>query len=432
MCRLRPLIWHRFFADHLWIYPCYTLYIQSFGLNESQIGSLMMVWALASMLTGLGCRRLISLFPARSLLLGVQLAKLFGLALWLISPGWLSFATGFACWGMEYTLSSILARSLARQEFGEEPTEFSRFLGRLAFASSLGMASAALCCSLLNPSYTTLLAISLGSLLLGGLALLRLKTAHQDIPEMESKESEIWIPQAIEFSVAPATVVAALIAAIMAALSEFLPLCMIEMDLPGSWVGFAVALLTFAEGLAALVMNRLDAMDPLSTSVLLIGTGLLLLAASLSPEAWFLIFPAFGLAQYVVLNLDFHAQYAAGSDVARVAGIRETIYEAGLLSAFALAGLMLEHFSAQFLILSASLGLLGLVLILVSGMVLNFKPLLWLEDSPLEKIPQDLIAQPALRIVYSWVLPRQRRALVASLPACTMKRHGMWIKSRPD
>ena len=433
MCRLRPLIWHRFFSDHLWIYPCYTLYIQSFSLNETQIGSLMMIWAMASMLTGLGSRRLLPLFSVRSLLLGVQSAKLLGLGLWLISPGWMSFAIGFACWGLEHTLSSILARSLARQEFGEDPAGFSSFLGRLSLASSLGMASAALCCSLLNPSYIILLLISLISIFLGGIALMRLEISSGKLEATESGDMEESATGEVEFSPAPATVVAALIAAIMAALSEFLPLCMVEMELPGSWVGFAVALLTFLEGLAALIMNRLNAMDPLSTSALLAGTGLLLFMASLSPDFWILIFPTFGLAQYVVLNLDFHAQYAAGSDVAKVAGMRETVYEAGLLAAFALAGLVLEHLSAQFLTLGASFGLLGLVVILVSGMVLNLKPMLWVSgDSSHEKILQDFIVQPGTRIVCSWVLPRQRRTLAACLPECTMKRHGMWVKSRPD
>ena len=88
------------------LYPLYALLFADSGLSTAQITSLLVIWSAVPLLLEVPSGALADLLPRRALLVVAAAIRAVGFALWVLAPGYLSFAAGFVCWGIGSSLES--------------------------------------------------------------------------------------------------------------------------------------------------------------------------------------------------------------------------------------------------------------------------------------------------------------------------------------
>lgn len=88
------------------LYPVYALLFADTGLSTAQITSLLIIWSLVPVLLEVPSGALADLVPRRALLTGAAVVRGVGFGLWVLTPGYASFAAGFVLWGSSSALES--------------------------------------------------------------------------------------------------------------------------------------------------------------------------------------------------------------------------------------------------------------------------------------------------------------------------------------
>ena len=88
------------------LYPVYALLFADSGLSTAQITSLLIIWSVVPVALEVPSGALADLIPRRSLLTCAALIRGAGFGLWVLAPGYASFAVGFVLWGSSSALES--------------------------------------------------------------------------------------------------------------------------------------------------------------------------------------------------------------------------------------------------------------------------------------------------------------------------------------
>ena len=88
------------------LYPVYALLFADSGLSTAQITSLLIIWSVVPVVLEVPSGALADLIPRRALLTCAALIRGAGFGLWVLAPGYASFAVGFVLWGSSGALES--------------------------------------------------------------------------------------------------------------------------------------------------------------------------------------------------------------------------------------------------------------------------------------------------------------------------------------
>lgn len=111
-----PLYSHVAAKEFVLLYPVYALLFAEHGLSVSQIGSLLALWSGIGLVSGVPAGALADVIPRRYVLAVAPLLTAAAFSLWLLTPGYASFATGFALWGVSGSLTSGAMEALIHDE----------------------------------------------------------------------------------------------------------------------------------------------------------------------------------------------------------------------------------------------------------------------------------------------------------------------------
>ena len=139
-----PLYAHVAAKEFVLLYPVYTLLFDEHGLSVAQIGSLFALWSGVGLVSGVPAGALADAVSRKYQLAAAPLLTGAGFSLWLLVPGYLSFATGFVLWGISGSLTSGALEALVHDELARRDavTRYARVMG-VTRAIEVGAAGAA-------------------------------------------------------------------------------------------------------------------------------------------------------------------------------------------------------------------------------------------------------------------------------------------------
>lgn len=88
------------------LYAVYALLFSDAGLGTSQISLLFLVWSATAVLLEVPSGALADRFTPRATLVAAGFVRALGYALWIVTPTFAGFATGFVLWGVAGSLES--------------------------------------------------------------------------------------------------------------------------------------------------------------------------------------------------------------------------------------------------------------------------------------------------------------------------------------
>jgi len=171
---LAKIYFFKFFDDFVLIYPFYTLMFAEHSTTPVQIGILLSIWSIVTLVLEVPSGVAADKYSRRHILFFAQIIRATGYLVWILSPTFWGFLTGFVLWGIKSALTSgtyqALLYDLLKNQ-GKE-LEYAKIMGRakalsyLAIFSSSGGAALAI-----HFGYTFVLILSIISVLLSGLAI---------------------------------------------------------------------------------------------------------------------------------------------------------------------------------------------------------------------------------------------------------------------
>ncbi|PDP88062.1 MFS transporter [Glycomyces fuscus] len=112
----RPLYAYAALGEFVLLYPLYALLFDETGLSVAQISSLFVIWSLSSVLVSVPAGAWADVVPRRHLLAAAPLLAACAFTLWLLWPGYWTFALGFVLWGAGGALASGAREALVYTE----------------------------------------------------------------------------------------------------------------------------------------------------------------------------------------------------------------------------------------------------------------------------------------------------------------------------
>lgn len=110
-------------ADTIPLYALYALLFADSGLSQGQISILFIIWSAVGFAAEIPTGALADRFSRRSSVIASTLLTATGFLLWIVSPGFTSFAVGFVIWGLGGALASGAFEALVYEGLAEVGAE---------------------------------------------------------------------------------------------------------------------------------------------------------------------------------------------------------------------------------------------------------------------------------------------------------------------
>ncbi|MQY16144.1 hypothetical protein SRB5_63370 [Streptomyces sp. RB5] len=132
---------YSFLDDFVLLYPVYALLFDDAGLSVGQISSLFVLWSVTGLLLEVPAGAWADRVSRRLPLCVGPLLTAVGFALWVLVPGFWTFAAGFVLWGAKGALASGSLEALVHDELAREgrADAYARVMGRAESAGLLGV-----------------------------------------------------------------------------------------------------------------------------------------------------------------------------------------------------------------------------------------------------------------------------------------------------
>ncbi|WP_117198407.1 MFS transporter [Nocardiopsis sp. TNDT3] len=329
----RPLYAYAALGEFVLLYPLYALLFDETGLTVAQISSLFVIWSLSSVLASVPAGAWADVVPRRYLLAAAPLLAACAFVLWLLWPGYWTFALGFVLWGAGGALSSgsleaLVYTELARRDAADR---YARVMGvtRALDVAAVGAATLLAIPVMAHGGYAAVGAASVAACVLCALAALALPEhrAAEGGPDSadgaagagEAEEGPSGYLDALRGGLAEARssrrvrgaiVLVVAVTAFWEALDEYVPLLVAESGVPAATVPVAVLVVwafVLLGGLLAGPASRL----PVRALAVLVGLAAPAIAAGAlldGPVGWVLIGVGFGLCQTAGVVADARLQ----------------------------------------------------------------------------------------------------------------------------
>lgn len=284
---LAKIYFFKFFDDFVLIYPFYTLMFAEHSTTPVQIGILLSIWSIVTLVLEVPSGVAADKYSRRHILFFAQIIRATGYLLWISFPTFWGFLAGFVLWGIKSALTSGTYQALVYdllKNHGNEK-DYAKIMGRAKTLSYLAILSASGGAALAIPlGYTFVLILSVVSVLLAGLAILFVSTdtRHDSTHEREYlsilKEGFSFISK--EKTVFRLIILVAIVMALGGAIDEFFS---IFADLTGvskSSIAIFIGAMSTIQALGSLFAYKFEKLSIWFLCILLIPAGLLFYIAS--------------------------------------------------------------------------------------------------------------------------------------------------------
>jgi MFS family permease len=174
----RPLYAYAALGEFVLLYPLYVLLFDETGLSVTQISSLFVIWSLSSVLVAVPAGAWADVVPRRHLLAAAPLLAACAFTLWLLWPGYWTFALGFVLWGAGGALASGAREALVYTELARRGASdrYARVMGvtRALDVAAVGAATLLAVPVMAHGGYAAVGAASVAACVLCALAALAL------------------------------------------------------------------------------------------------------------------------------------------------------------------------------------------------------------------------------------------------------------------
>jgi MFS family permease len=233
------------FLNHLiFIYPVYAIMFKDNGLDTSQIGSLLAVWAFVAFLLEIPFGIIADKFSRKWVLIFGSILKFLVFIIWFFIPVYWGFLIGFIIWGASGALISGTFEAFIYDELVKykQAGKYQSLMGEISSLKNIGVAIALVLGGALSEiGYWVVLWLSSASCGIGIIILLQIKparivktTGETDMLEQIKK----IVPQIINTkSLLTLTVTFILFMSAYGALDEFYPLFYNDLGVPKGYMG---------------------------------------------------------------------------------------------------------------------------------------------------------------------------------------------------
>lgn len=181
---------YSFFNTLTLLSPVYAVFMQSHGLSDFQVSSLIMLWSVGVLFTQIPVTWAARRLGVKTVLIVGQCLKAFAFVLWLVWPTYLGFAIGMLIWGMQGAIYNVVSEDVLYDELKARTHSnmYARVLGRRKNVYALGTALSSAGSLLLFFGYGWITAASVLSLLISVvfIARLRLKLPYGAVDDQTS------------------------------------------------------------------------------------------------------------------------------------------------------------------------------------------------------------------------------------------------------
>ncbi len=332
----RPLYAYAALGEFVLLYPLYALLFDETGLTVAQISSLFVIWSLSSVVVSVPAGAWADVVPRRYLLAAAPLLAACAFTLWLLWPGYWTFALGFVLWGAGGALSSGALEALVYTELARRDASdrYVRVMGvtRALDVAAVGAATLLAIPVMAHGGYAAVGAASVAACVLCALAALALPehraaaggsapadgaAAAEDAEAAEEGPSGYL--DALRGGLAEARssrrvrgaiVLVVAVTAFWEMLDEYVPLLVAESGVPTATVPVAVLVVWVFVPLGGLLAGPASRL-PVRVLAVLVGLAAPAIAAGAllgGPAGWVLIGVGFGLCQTAGVVADARLQ----------------------------------------------------------------------------------------------------------------------------
>jgi MFS family permease len=336
------------------LYAVYALLFADTGLSDAKISVLFMLWSTTAIVAEVPSGALADRFSRRAALIASSLFQAVGFLLWIVLPGFVSFAAGFILWGFGGALVTGAYEALLYEGLVERGAEqhYARINGWVnSLALLCQIPAAGLAALLLSVGgYGPVGWVSIGICLAASLLATRLPEPARIKEAGGSSYFDVLragIREATTSPVVRAAVVAAALIGGLDGLEEYFPLMAKDWGVPTAVIPLAVIGLPLAGAAGSAWGGRADRLGARALSSVMFGALALLGAMALIalPAGLLGVAAFYCLHQMVLVVVDARVQDRiegpSRATVTSVASLGTEIVAIALFAAWALQGLLL-------------------------------------------------------------------------------------------
>ncbi|WP_017568936.1 MFS transporter [Nocardiopsis halotolerans] len=319
-----PLYAYAALTEFVLLYPLYALLFEETGLSVTQVSSLFVIWSLTSLVVSVPAGAWADVVPRRHLLAAAPLLAAAGFSLWLLLPGYWSFALGFVLWGAGGALASGALEALVYTELAHRDAtgRYAQIMGvtRALNVAAVGAATLVAVPVMAHGGYAAVGAGSVAACVLCSLAALALpehrSTGTDDGAGPESASGylaalrEGLAEARTDRRVRGAIVLVVVVTCSWELLEEYVPLLAAESGVPAATVPVVVLVVWILITLGGLLAGPVSRL-PVRAFALLLGLAAPAIAVGAllgNPLGWALLGAGFGVCQTASVVADARLQ----------------------------------------------------------------------------------------------------------------------------
>lgn len=234
-----------FLNRFLLLTPVYTIFMQENGMTGLQLSSLFIILSVSTFIMQIPSTWVANkIGNKRAVALG-QILKVIGFLLWFAWPSYVVFAIGMWLWGIQVAFFNVSYEGMIYDELVARRKQdlYTKVLGMKSNVQSVGVALAAFGSLLLFFGYGWVVWLSVATMLLSVVAILRIKTAYKPRPQVESASVFLrQFVQGVKISFKAPYVASLLFLTVLVAnatyLTEFISPISIDIGVRPEFVGF--------------------------------------------------------------------------------------------------------------------------------------------------------------------------------------------------
>ncbi|MCM1294149.1 MAG: MFS transporter [Muribaculaceae bacterium] len=241
---LTDIYGYTFFNSLMMLSPVYAVFMQSHGMTDFDISLLLMLWSGAVLVTQFPIAACARKCGAKHILFIGQILKSIAFILWMIWPCYIGFALGMILWGMHGAIYNVISEDVLYDELRARTHNltYERVLGRRRSIAALGTALSAAGSLLLVYGYGVITSVSIVSLAISMLFLMRMNLIQDYHGAQSGGTSQIAaIKTALSTMRITPAIIAMLIMSVLVTnfsyLNDYLSLIGLDIGLPPQYIG---------------------------------------------------------------------------------------------------------------------------------------------------------------------------------------------------
>ncbi|NCS32362.1 MFS transporter [bacterium] len=349
---MKDFLWkiyaYKFFDDFVLIYPLYAVMFTDFSMQPWQVGVLLGVWSVTSLLFEVPSGVWADMYSRKNILFLGQLIRVVGYAIWLLYPTFWGFAAGFVLWGIKSALTSGTFQALIYDELIrlKQEQQFTKVYGRAKTLSFIAIVCASLGASFaIHYGYQVVLLLSCFSVVVSGFAVLQLP----QVPIIQStheKEYFSLLKEGVKNItnnkvILKIVMFLAFVLSLGGALDEYWPIFAHEVHLPDTGLGILLAIISGVQACASYVAYKFSQRSNMFFYALFTLNGIFLFCAAYIFEMWVLIFLVIFGFLFTIVQIVFEGKLQdiiESATRATVSSINGFLTEVGVIIVYVLFG----------------------------------------------------------------------------------------------